>query len=60
MSAYGTHIRQRVLELDEQGFDINEISRLLGIDRMLVLGIESHRIQSDDHPHEDVEQPTLI
>lgn len=61
MSAYPSHlIRQQVLNLDAIGYDANEISHLLDIDKRLVLNIESHRLQPDDHPQQDVEQPTLI
>ena len=53
MSAYPSYrIRQQVLNMDAIGYDSNEISRLLDI--------ESHRLQQDDHPQQDTEQPTLI
>lgn len=61
MSAYPScRIRQQVLNMDAIGYDANEISRLLDIDKRLVLDIESHRLQQDDHPQRDTEQPTLI
>lgn len=61
MSAYPSYrIRQQVLNMDAIGYDSNEISRLLDIDKRLVLDIESHRLQQDDHPQQDTEQPTLI
>ena len=52
MSAYPSYrIRQQVLNMDAIGYDANEISRLLDIDK---------RLQQDDHPQQDTEQPTLI
>lgn len=61
MSAYPSYrIRQQVLNMDAIGYDANEISRLFDIDKRLVLDIESHRLQQDDHPQQDTEQPTLI
>lgn len=45
MSAYPSYrIRQQVLNMDAIGYDANEISRLLDIDKRLVLDIESHRL----------------
>lgn len=53
-------LRNQILHYADLDYDADEISRLLDIDKRLVLDIESHRLQQDDHPQQDTEQPTLI
>lgn len=60
MSTYSTHVRKRVLALAGQGFDVDEISRLVLIPRKLVLDIEMS--EADGKPIQALppDQPELF
>ncbi|WP_368193692.1 hypothetical protein [Bifidobacterium pseudocatenulatum] len=53
-------LRKQVLHYADLDYDADEISRLLHVDRRLVLQIEAHRNDPEPATPTEGEQPTLI
>ena len=53
-------LRNQVLHYADLDYDADEISRLLHMDRRLVLQIEAHRNDLEPATPTEGEQPTLI
>ena len=53
-------LRNQVLHYADLDYDADEISRLLHVDRRLVLQIEAHRNDPEPATTTEGEQPTLI